>query len=273
MKESLGPATTSAMTMVPTETPVLGKADLHIHSAAGDGAASVEAIVDYVENCTDLAVIAITDHDEIVGAYEARELAARRNCRFDVIVGTEVSTLDGHLLGLFMEKRVPWFMSLERTIEAIHAQGGICIVPHPMSPLAFSVGKSKITRVARNRQADIFLDGVETFNPTMAGRVAHTPAQEFNRKVLHLPEVGGSDSHQLAQIGTAFTVFPGQTAVDLRGALQAGATQAHGEFWTAEMHLNGFAAQQWQTLTCYPRQWHRRVKDILRQANSPGAPK
>lgn len=249
------------------------RADLHIHSAAGDGAASVEAIVEHVQNCTDLALIAITDHDEVVGACEAREMAARRGYRFEVIVGTEVSTLDGHLIGLFMEKRVPWFMSLERTIEAIHAQGGICIVPHPMSPLAFSVGRRKIMRVTRSRQAGIYFDAVEAFNPTMAGRVAHVSVLEFNETVLHLPEVGGSDSHQLAQIGTAFTLFPGHTAADFRKALEERNTRAEGEFWSAEMHLNGLATQQWQTLTCYPRQWHRRMRDIIRQVGLTDDPK
>ncbi|MCL4367621.1 MAG: phosphotransferase [Actinobacteria bacterium] len=233
----------------------------------------MEAILEHVENHTDLALIAITDHDEVIGAYQAREIVARRGYRFEVIVGTEVSTLDGHLLGLFMEKRVPWFMSLERTIDAIHAQGGVCIVPHPMSPLAFSVGKRKIMRVTRNTDAGIYLDGVEIFNPTMAGRVAHIPVRQFNQDTLHLAEVGGSDSHQLAQIGTAFTVFPGHTAADFRKALEDRSTRAEGEFWTAEMHLNGLATQQWQTLTCYPRQWHRRVRDIIRQIGLTDHPK
>jgi hypothetical protein len=250
---------------------VFSRADLHIHSAAGDGASSASAIVEYVENRTDLAVIAITDHDEVIGALEAREISSRRNCRVQVVIGTEVTTLDGHLIGLFIEARVPMFMSLERTIEAIHAQGGICIVPHPMSPLAFSVGRSKLMRVNAHLSKTTYFDALETFNPTMAGRPAHLQAKELNNSLLHLAEVGGSDSHQLAHIGTAHTVFPGHTIDDLRKAIEAHATRSEGEFWTAGMHLDGFAAAQWHTLICYPRQWQRRLGDLLKQAGKPDA--
>jgi predicted metal-dependent phosphoesterase TrpH len=246
-----------------------GKGDLHIHSAAGDGASSATAIVDYAENRTDLDVIAITDHDEIVGALEGRELSKRRNYRVQVVIGTEVTTLDGHLIGLFIEKRIQMFMSLERSIDAIHAQGGLCIIPHPMSPLAFSIGRSKIMRVNDKPTPSTYFDAVETFNPTMAGRPAHLPAKELNNSLLGLAEVGGSDGHQLAHIGTAYTVYPGRSIEDLRKAILERTTRSDGQFWTAGMHLNGLAAAQWHTLICYPRQWQRRLGEILKQNRIP----
>jgi predicted metal-dependent phosphoesterase TrpH len=245
------------------EPAIWGKADIHIHTAAGDGAASPAAIMDWVENHTDLTIIAITDHDEISGALEAQEIAARRNHRFEIIIGTEVTTLDGHLLGLFMKKRVPMFMSAERTIEAIHAQDGLCVVPHPMSPLAFSLGRSKLMRVAMRAMESIYFDGIETFNPTMAGRVAHLQTKELNRTTLQLAETGGSDGHQLAHIGTAYTVYPGRTAEDLRQAILERTSRSEGKFWTAGQHMNGLATQQWHSLICYPRQWQRRITDAF----------
>ena len=72
-----------------------GIADLHIHSSIVDGMASVYQIMEYVEYRTELDVIAITDHDDIRGSYQARELAARNNYRFEVVVGMEVTTLHG----------------------------------------------------------------------------------------------------------------------------------------------------------------------------------
>ncbi|MFH1487029.1 MAG: PHP domain-containing protein, partial [Chloroflexota bacterium] len=77
-----------------------GQADTHIHSSFSDGMADIPEILHFVEHETDLDVIAITDHDEIAGSHLARELATRGKYRFEVVVGMEITTLDGHLVGL-----------------------------------------------------------------------------------------------------------------------------------------------------------------------------
>ena len=82
----------------------LGKADLHIHSNCSDGKPSIEEILEYVEHKTDLDVIAITDHDTIDGALLAQELMKRKKYRFEVIIGEEISTKRGHIIGLFLKK-------------------------------------------------------------------------------------------------------------------------------------------------------------------------
>ncbi|MCJ7620259.1 MAG: PHP domain-containing protein, partial [Anaerolineae bacterium] len=105
-----------------------GKADLHIHSRAGDGVASVKDILEHVEHETDLDLIAITDHDLLDGALEARELAARKECHFEVLAGMEITTLEGHLLAYDLERPVRMLMPLRRTIQLVHEQGGFCIV-------------------------------------------------------------------------------------------------------------------------------------------------
>ena len=97
-----------------------GKADLHIHTSLGDGLASVEQIFDFVENYTDLDIIAITDHDDIRGALQALELAERRNYRFQVIPGNEITTRNGHLLALFVTQEFPMLRSLEWSMAAVH---------------------------------------------------------------------------------------------------------------------------------------------------------
>src|SRR5215212_9521125 len=79
----------------------IGKADLHMHTSLGDGLASVEQIFEFVENYTDLDIIAITDHDDIRGAMQALELAEKRKWRFKVVPGNEITTRQGHLLALF----------------------------------------------------------------------------------------------------------------------------------------------------------------------------
>ena len=68
---------------------------------------SARDLVDYVEQHTELDVIAITDHDETSASLEAREWAARRGYRVQVVPGVEVTTREGHLLALFVEERPP----------------------------------------------------------------------------------------------------------------------------------------------------------------------
>jgi hypothetical protein len=79
-----------------------GLADLHMHTNYSDGTGSVEEVLAFAEHHTTLDVIAITDHDTIEGALRARDLAAQREYRFEVIVGEEISTREGHLLALFL---------------------------------------------------------------------------------------------------------------------------------------------------------------------------
>src|SRR5260370_7106395 len=113
----------------------LGRADLHMHSTYSDGIGSIEQILHYVEYNSDLDVIALTDHDVVEGALRARDLWMKNNYRFDFIVGEEVSTREGHMLALFIEKHVPPDLSLERSIDLVHDQGWLAIFAHPLNPL------------------------------------------------------------------------------------------------------------------------------------------
>ncbi len=232
----------------------LGKADLHVHSATGDGMASVLEILDHVEESGELDVISITDHDEVRGSLEAREIAARKNYRLQVVVGSEITTFEGHLLALFIEKPIRMFQSLEKTIIAVHEQNGLAVVPHPMSWLTLSVGHRLFLRVMNSPDPRVYFDGIEMFNPSIAGRVAHTRAREFNASVLQLAELGGSDAHQLQLIGTAHTIFKGSSAEELKRGLRERTTKAAGEFWTANDHLQGLAGQQVKAMIIHPGQ-------------------
>ena len=106
-----------------------------MHSTYSDGLATPEQIIRFTERSA-LDAIAITDHDTLEGALIARELVAKGNFACEVIVGAEITTARGvHLLALFIEEPVPLYRSLEHTIDFVAKQGGICIAPHPLSPL------------------------------------------------------------------------------------------------------------------------------------------
>src|SRR4029077_7846976 len=84
-----------------------GRADMHLHTLYSDGTMEVQALLDQVERETDLDLIAVTDHERIDGALRARELHDAGDYHFGLVVGEEITTRRGHLLGLFLTERIP----------------------------------------------------------------------------------------------------------------------------------------------------------------------
>jgi predicted metal-dependent phosphoesterase TrpH len=203
----------------------VAKADLHIHTRVSDGLATVERLLEYVEHETDLDVIAVTDHEDADGGLRAREVAARRGYRFEIVAGAEVTTRQGHLLALFIEECPRSFRSVEATLEAIHRQGGLAVVPHPNSWLTRSISRRTVDRVQGRAEAGIRFDAVETANPSPAGRQARKSAEAL-AAAWSLPAAGGSDAHHLPCVGRGWTEFEGKGAEGLRAALTAGTTRA-----------------------------------------------
>jgi predicted metal-dependent phosphoesterase TrpH len=233
----------------------MGKADLHIHTRYGDGMATVPELLRHVEEHTDLDVIAVTEHDTMRAADEARDLHARGAYRFGLICGEEVTTLDGHLLALFIDEPIPSFRRMEETLAAIHRQGGIAIVPHPMSWLTRSVSARVLDRVAAGVNDAVYFDALEERNGSPAGHVAGERARRLNRERFRLPAVGASDAHFLESVGSAYTAFAGTGSDDLRKALAAGTTSAEVGVSPRlrELGYRNIALQQWRGMMATPR--------------------
>ncbi|MDE3096075.1 MAG: PHP domain-containing protein [Chloroflexota bacterium] len=233
----------------------MGKADLHIHTRYGDGMATVPQLLDHVQHHTDIDVIAVTEHDTLRAADEARELHARGAYRFELIRGEEVTTLDGHLLALGIEAPVPSFRRLEETLAEIHRQGGIAIAPHPLSFLTRSITRRGFARVAASADEAVRIDAIEEYNLSPAGRVTSARARRLNREVLHLAAVGSSDAHFLQAVGSAYTTFDGTTAADLIAAIAAKTTAgAAGRApRMSELGYRNIAVQQWRGMMATPR--------------------
>ena len=141
----------------------LGKADLHMHSTYSDGIGTIEQILHHVQYNTRLDVIAITDHDMVEGALRARDLWAKGSYRFDFIVGDEITTSEGHLLALFIEKPIRPGLGMEQSIELVHRQGGLAIVAHPLNRyFRHSCQREVLDRI--DAAQDVWLDGIETWN-------------------------------------------------------------------------------------------------------------
>ena len=223
-------------------TPRLGRADIHIHTLASDGTSGIVEILDQVERRTDLDVIAITDHERIDAAVAAHAMATDHGLRFEVVVGEEITTRGGHLLGLFLSAPVPPLKSLRESIARVHDQGGLAIPAHPLVPYPLCAQGRVLRRLAEDSDPRFRPDGLEAFNPTALGRARHRRTVAFTAE-LGLAAVGASDAHTAVAIGQGWTTYPGRSAEDLRAAVLGRTTAWHGSFHATGMQLGVFGGQ------------------------------
>jgi predicted metal-dependent phosphoesterase TrpH len=202
--------------------PTRGRADIHLHTNHSDGWPEPWQVVEHAARHTDLDLIAVTDHDTIDGALRAAEYASRLR-RPEVIIGEEVSSRDGHVVGLFLKQRIRPGMSAASTVQAIHDQGGLAIAAHPFWRSVRRPGRT--VHGVGLLAAELDFDAIEVENSTPGLFVFNQLAHRLNNRA-RLPEVGGSDAHILDAVGRGRTTFPGRTAEALREALATGRTRA-----------------------------------------------
>ena len=201
-----------------------GRADLHIHTRFSDGWPSPAQVVEQARRAA-LDVIAITDHDTIEGALRAADYASRTGRVPRVIVGEEVSTRDGHVVGLFLQEAVPPRLSAAATVDAIHDQGGLAFAPHPFWRTERQARDGRIRGVGW-LAAELDFDAIEVENSTPGFYLHNQMAQRLNQEI-RLSPLGNSDAHILDAVGRSYTSFPGRTPLAVRRAIEAERTQAH----------------------------------------------
>lgn len=207
---------------------MLSKADTHIHTTYSDGLMTPEETIDFIATYTDLRVVAITDHDTAEGAFAAQSYAQRYAPRLEVIVGQEVTTGEGDVVGLFLSKTLPIFDTALEAIQAIHGQLGLAVAVHPFSRWnTFNNMKGVGAKVF-----NLPFDAIEGRNGFPSNIITNPLTLWLNRTVGQaLPELGGSDSHVPYTVGQNCTYFPGHTAADLRRAIARGQVRAGGSLW------------------------------------------
>ncbi len=208
----------------PAEVLGLSKADLHMHTNLGDGTASPHRLLEVAKR-RGLKVIAITDHDHMEGCKRVQDLIDRGESDIEMIWGCEVTTRQGHFLGLFMKRPVKFLTHVEEAIETIKDQGGLCLIPHPMGRLVPSLSRRKIEELLTRGYP---IDGIELYNPSPANSSVRDQVKQFNRQ-WGFAGTGSSDAHFWQHIGAGYTLFPGSTAEDLRTAIINNTTRAGGQ--------------------------------------------
>ncbi|MDX6624957.1 MAG: hypothetical protein QOE75_2889 [Solirubrobacterales bacterium] len=179
------------------ERPLI-EVDLHMHTDhSGDCATPVDVLLQTARD-RGLGAIAITDHNEVSGALEARRIAAD----FDdlkVIVAEEVKTKEqGEVIGLFLEEKIPKGLTMAETIAAIREQGGLVYVPHPFDRFHSVPDYEHLLEMVEE------IDILEVFNPRVALTSFNEEAVRFASK-YRIVSGAGSDSHVAQGLGSVRT--------------------------------------------------------------------
>ena len=172
--------------------------DLHMHTDhSGDCATPVEVLLATAAE-QGLGAIAVTDHNEISGALEARRQAAELDPdhAVKVIVAEEVKTAEqGEVIGLFLEEKIPRGLSLEETVAEIKRQGGLVYVPHPFDRMHSVPDYEHLLKILDD------VDAIEVFNPRVAIGAFNEEAARFAAK-YRIVAGAGSDSHVAQGLGS-----------------------------------------------------------------------
>jgi predicted metal-dependent phosphoesterase TrpH len=174
------------------------RVDCHLHTvASGDSVLTVEELADQARQAR-LDVVCVTDHN----VTHAAVAAAERDLGVRVIVGEEVRTPDGDLIGLFLTERIPYVLPVTEVVGRIRGQGGLVYVPHP-----FDQARSSLGRVLPGLCAAGCVDVIEVFNAKIADQSVNGRAVSLAR-AFGLPGGAGSDAHDAPGVGAAYLEMP-----------------------------------------------------------------
>ena len=191
---------------------------MHSHTMwSGDSTTTPSEIHDAVV-AAGIDVLCITDHNAIKGAVE---LAAQLPCR--VVVGEELKTHAGEIIGLFLTERVPIGVQPGEAARLIREQGGLVYIPHPFDPMRRNLAENAMLALA----ADGMIDAVETMNAKTSLRSLNNRAAQFAAD-HDLAAGAGSDAHVPFAIGAAYVEMPDfDGPVDFLAKLRLGRPTGH----------------------------------------------
>ena len=176
------------------------RVDLHSHTMwSGDATTTPDELAEAVAE-SGLDVLCITDHGTINGALELARSGAL-GCR--VVVGEEVRTAAGEVIGLFLDERLPFGMKPVEAVRAIRGQGGLVYVPHPFDPMRHCLAEDALEELT----AGGAIDAIEVLNAKVSLDHLNRRAAEF--AATHgLPAGAGSDAHVASAVGAAYVEMP-----------------------------------------------------------------
>lgn len=174
--------------------------DLHMHTDhSGDCATPVEVLLATARD-QGLGAIAVTDHNEVSGAFDAQAKAAEYGVK--IIIGEEVKTASqGEVIGLFLTEKIPRGMTLQETVAEIKRQGGLVYVPHPFDRMHAVPDYEHLLDIVED------IDAIEIYNPRVAIGSFNEEAERFAAK-YRITAGAGSDSHVAQGLGSVRIRMP-----------------------------------------------------------------
>jgi hypothetical protein len=174
--------------------------DLHMHTDhSHDCATPVEVLLATARD-QGFGAIAVTDHNEVSGAFAAQAKAAEYGVK--VIVAEEVKTANqGEVIGLFLTEKIPRGLTMEETVAEIHRQGGLVYVPHPFDRMHSVPDYEHLLGIVDD------IDAIEVYNPRVAIGSFNEEAARFAAK-YRIPAGAGSDAHVAPGLGTVRVRMP-----------------------------------------------------------------
>jgi predicted metal-dependent phosphoesterase TrpH len=171
--------------------------DLHCHTRySSDSLSTFDGLLRWMDR-RGLDMVAITDHNSITGALKFHAHAPGR-----FLVGEEIATTDGELIGLFLVEEVPPGLSLQETVDRVHAQGGLVGASHPLDRLRGTAMGREMLEAIREQ-----LDFLEVYNARTTFPEDNDLAQELAIR-WGLPGSAGSDAHAPFEVGRAYVEMP-----------------------------------------------------------------
>jgi predicted metal-dependent phosphoesterase TrpH len=174
------------------------RVDCHLHTvASGDASLTLEQLAVRARD-NGLGVVCVTDHNETAAAVAA----AGRDLGVRIVVGEEIRTPDGDVIGLFLTERIPYVLPLAEVVGRIRAQGGLVYVPHPFDQVRSSLG-AVLPRLCEQGDVDV----IEVFNAKIADQALNDQAAAL-AATYGLPGGAGSDAHDQDGVGAAYLEMP-----------------------------------------------------------------
>jgi len=193
--------------------------DFHIHTRFSRDSILTEEkfIAKAIERGLTHAVI--TNHNNVEGAIAVRDKVAELGLadKLTVVLGEEVSTADGEVVGVYLTKTIPRGLSANETADEIHRQGGLVSIPHPFDPFRGShIKEGPLRNLAEIGKIDM----LEVFNCRVTFQRHNEEAAEFAKR-YGIPGIAASDSHSGIEVAMAFNAMPAFDSADaLRASLQ-----------------------------------------------------
>ncbi len=212
----------------------LAFADFHIHTRFSRDSILSEATLARLAVERGLTHVAITNHNNVEGAVAVRDAVAELGLddRLTVILGEEVSTADGEVVGLFLNRTIPRGLSADETADAIHQQGGLVSIPHAYDPFRQAhIREQPLLALLEAGKVDL----MEVFNSRVTFQRHNLQAAELAAR-YGVPGIACSDSHSAFEIAMSFNALPAfASAAELRAALPD--NEWHGSRSTVLIHL------------------------------------